>query len=64
MLRWLKTVVLSDEERRRLRRQAGTGKASASESLSLGERLPPSQDGELVAQDQDLGGLPRLLAPG
>ena len=22
------------------------------------------QDGEMVAQDQDLGGLPRLLAPG
>jgi len=27
-------------------------------------RLPSLQDGELVAQDQDLGGLPRLLAPG
>ena len=27
-------------------------------------RLPPLQDGELVAQDQDLGGLPYLLAPG
>jgi hypothetical protein len=27
-------------------------------------RLPPLQDGELVAQDQDFGGLPRLLAPG
>ena len=27
-------------------------------------RLPTLQDGELVAQDQDLGGLPRLLAPG
>jgi hypothetical protein len=24
-------------------------------------RLPPLQDGELVAQDQDLGGLPSLL---
>jgi hypothetical protein len=24
-------------------------------------RLPPLQDGELVAQDQDLGGLPCLL---
>jgi hypothetical protein len=23
-------------------------------------RLPPLQDGELVAQDQDFGGLPRL----
>jgi hypothetical protein len=27
-------------------------------------RLPPLQDGELVAQDQHLGGLPRLLTPG
>ena len=27
-------------------------------------RLPPLHDGELVAQDQDLGSLPRLLAPG
>lgn len=25
--------------------------------------LPPLQDGELVAQDQDLGGLPGLLTP-
>jgi hypothetical protein len=27
-------------------------------------RLPPLQDGEVVAQDQDFGGFPRLLAPG
>ena len=27
-------------------------------------RLPPLQDGELVAQDQDLCGLPRLVTPG
>jgi hypothetical protein len=27
-------------------------------------RLPPLQDGELVAQDQDLSGLPRFLTPG
>ena len=27
-------------------------------------RLPPLQDGELVAQDQDLRGLPPLLTPG
>src|ERR1019366_5215518 len=27
-------------------------------------RLLPLQDRELVAQDQDLGGFPRLLAPG
>ena len=27
-------------------------------------RLPPLQDGELVAQDQDLGGLPRPFTSG
>jgi hypothetical protein len=27
-------------------------------------RLPPTQDRDLVAQDHDLGDLPRLLAPG
>lgn len=34
MLRWLKTVVVSDEEKAQLMRQVGTGKTSASESLS------------------------------
>jgi hypothetical protein len=33
MLRWLKTVVVSDEEKASLRRQVGIGKASAGESL-------------------------------
>ena len=33
MLRWLKTVVVSDEEKASVRRQAGTGKAGVSESL-------------------------------
>jgi len=32
MLRWLKTVVVSDEEKASLRRQVRIGKASASES--------------------------------
>ena len=32
MLRWLKTVVVSDEEKASLRRQVGIGKASAGES--------------------------------
>ena len=27
-------------------------------------RLPPLQDRDLLAQDQDFGGLPSLLAPG
>ena len=33
MLRWLKTVVVSDEEKAPVRRQVGTRKTSASESL-------------------------------
>ena len=33
MLRWLKTVVVSDEEKAREMGQVGTGKASASEPL-------------------------------
>ena len=33
MLRWLKTVVVSDEEKAPVRRQAGIRKTSASESL-------------------------------
>ena len=33
MLRWLKTVVVSDEEKARTTGQAGTGKASVSEPL-------------------------------
>lgn len=33
MLRWLKTVVVSDEETARFTRQVGIGKASASEPL-------------------------------
>ena len=33
MLRWLKTVVVSDEEKARITGQAGIGKASESEPL-------------------------------
>lgn len=33
MLRWLKTVVVSDEEKAQVMRQVGTGKASVSEPL-------------------------------
>jgi hypothetical protein len=35
-----------------------------SAQFSFGRRLAPLQHGELVAQDQDLGDPPRLLAPG
>jgi hypothetical protein len=34
MLRWLKTVVVSDEEKAQVMRQVGTGKTSASKPLS------------------------------
>ena len=33
MLRWLKTVVVSDEEKAHVMRQVGIGKASVSEPL-------------------------------
>ena len=33
MLRWLMTVVVSDEEKARVMRQVGTGKVSVSEPL-------------------------------
>jgi hypothetical protein len=39
MLRWLKTVVVSDEEKAQVMRQVGTGKASASESLRTCRKL-------------------------
>src|SRR5664280_1736475 len=50
MLRWLKTVVVSDEEKAHKMRQVGIGKASASESLlkcrnlfrSVGHRHAPA----------------------
>ena len=35
MLRWLKTVVVSDEEKARVTGRAGTGKASESEPLMM-----------------------------
>ena len=39
MLRWLKTVVVNDEEKAHEMRQVGTGKASASESLRTCRKL-------------------------
>ncbi len=35
MLRWLKTVVVSDEEKAPVRRQVGTGKTTAGEASKL-----------------------------
>jgi len=35
MLRWLKTVVVSDEEKASVRRQVGTGKTTAGEASKL-----------------------------
>src|SRR5450755_4016040 len=41
---------------------AGGSHSSSSEAVQA--RMLSLQDRELVAQDQDLGGLPRLLTPG
>jgi hypothetical protein len=63
MLRWLKTVVVSDEEKASKRRQVGTGKTSASESL-LTCRKPMRWHrnwGVDMAPGQSLAGV-RLLA--
>ena len=59
MLRWLKTVVVSDEERRRERRQVGTGKASASESLlKCRNNLDDIETGAFWRSRDEPGGCP------
>ena len=62
--------VRGDSSRNPRQRAFGITPSSAasrtrSRPVQLGAaRLPPLQDRELVAQDQDLGGLPHLLTPG
>jgi hypothetical protein len=49
----------------RFRYQAEQGREQGPvRPVQLGAARQPLQDRNLVAQDQDLGGLPRLLAPG
>jgi hypothetical protein len=43
---------------------AGPSRARSAHAELRAARLPPLQDREQVAQDQDFGGLPRLLTPG
>ena len=49
MLRWLKTVVVSDEEKAQVMRQVGTGKASVSEPL-------------MTCRDQEMASKPEHLS--
>ena len=71
MSRCQRRIVSGVTSRRSLwRRALGITLSSAAKSARVRPvqlwpaRLPPLQDGELVAQDQDLSGLPYLLAPG
>ena len=48
----------------RYHREQGREKCPVRPVQPRAARLPPLQDGELVAQDQDLCGLPSLLTPG
>ena len=56
-LRWLKTVVVSVEEKAQVMRQVGTGKASASEPLlTCRNKQPTSEPGRLKGAGMSLAG--------
>jgi hypothetical protein len=62
MLRWLKTVVVSDEEKAHRMRQVGIGKASASEPLmTCRDQQLASKPGYPSSPGMSLAGA-RLLA--
>jgi hypothetical protein len=62
MLRWLKTVVVSDEEKAHVMRQVGTGKTSLGEPLvKRRENRVASKPGIIVVSGMSLAGA-RLLA--
>ena len=59
MLRWLKTVVVSDEEKARVMRQVGIGKTSVSHPLvKRRERLSGIETGEYQGSRDEPGGCP------
>jgi hypothetical protein len=59
MLRWLKTVVVSDEEKVHLMRQVGTRKASASEPLTTcRNEFDGIETGEFKSSRDEPGGCP------
>jgi hypothetical protein len=59
MLRWLKTVVVSDEEKAHVMRQVGIGKTSVSEPLvKRRERMSDIETGEYQGSRDEPGGCP------
>lgn len=67
MLRWLKTVVVSDEEKAPQRRQVGTGKASVSEPLlTRRDQQTASKPGPPSSPGTQPGGCPLIgqVVPG
>jgi len=59
MLRWLMTVVVSDEEKAHVMRQVGTGKASVSEPLrKRRNKLDDIETGEIKSLRDEPGGCP------
>ena len=57
MLRWLKTVVVSDEEKAHVMRQVGTGKASGSEPLlTCRNKVDDIETGALMSSGMSLAG--------
>jgi hypothetical protein len=61
MLRWLKTVVVSDEEKAQVMRQVGTGKTSVSEPLvKRRDRMNDIKTGECQGSRDEPGGCPLI----
>ena len=61
MLRWLKTVVASDEEKAHVMRQVGTGKASESEPLrTRRNNIDGIETGEVKSLRDEPGGCPLI----
>ena len=61
MLRWLKTVVVSDEEKAPVRCQVGTRKTSASEPLlTCRNDLDGIETGEVKSLREGPGGCPLI----
>jgi hypothetical protein len=61
MLGWLKTVVVSDEEKAHVMRQVGTGKASESEPLrTRRNNIDGIETGEVKSLRDEPGGCPLI----
>ena len=61
VLRWLKTVVVSDEEKASVRRQVGTGKASESEpSDDASKHVDGIETGVAKSLRDEPGGCPLI----